>query len=166
MQSTRSSFETLINLQFAQHIFEKQSKISGFIKIRPVGAELFHVDRQTDVQTGITKLIGAFRSFTYAPNNQSGTLKILIPTTLIRQLLVKTKYLATRLCLPGWFLRTCIHTCLSTFRILSKIKRQIRFKIQNAAQLILGIGTNPLSSQHSQAPAVTGRHIVRFRYNE
>ena len=48
MQSTRSSFETLINLQFPQHIFEKQSLISGFIKIRPVGAELFHVDRQTD----------------------------------------------------------------------------------------------------------------------
>jgi hypothetical protein len=36
--------------------------ISSFIKIRPVGAELFQVDRQKDV-----KLIVAFRSFVNAP---------------------------------------------------------------------------------------------------
>ena len=35
------------------------------MKIRPVGAELFHVDRRTD----ITKLIAAFRNFSNAPNN-------------------------------------------------------------------------------------------------
>jgi hypothetical protein len=34
-----------------------------FIKIRPVGAELFHSDRQTDM----TKLIVAFRNFANAP---------------------------------------------------------------------------------------------------
>jgi len=35
------------------------------MKIRPVGAELFHVDRQTDMM----KLIDAFRNFAQAPKN-------------------------------------------------------------------------------------------------
>jgi hypothetical protein len=39
------------------------------MKIRPVGAELFHVDGQTDGQTDMTKLIVAFRKFTNAPKN-------------------------------------------------------------------------------------------------
>jgi len=34
------------------------------MKTRPLGAELFHVDRQTDM----TKLIGAFRNSLRAPN--------------------------------------------------------------------------------------------------
>jgi len=37
--------------------FSKYTQISNFIKIRPVGAELFHADRRTDV----TKLIVSFR---------------------------------------------------------------------------------------------------------
>jgi len=47
------------------------------MKIRPVGAELFRVDRQTDGQTGMTKLIVAFRKFANAPKNQ-GVLDLLI----------------------------------------------------------------------------------------
>ena len=39
--------------------------MSNFMKIRPVGAELFHADRQTDM----TKLIVAFRNFAKAPKN-------------------------------------------------------------------------------------------------
>ena len=35
------------------------------MKIRPVGTELFHAERQTDM----TELIVAFRNFTNAPNN-------------------------------------------------------------------------------------------------
>jgi hypothetical protein len=35
------------------------------MKIRPVGAELFHLDGQTDM----TKLIVAFRNFANAPKN-------------------------------------------------------------------------------------------------
>jgi len=38
------------------------------MKIRPVGAELFHVDIRTDGQTDMTKLILAFRKFPNAPN--------------------------------------------------------------------------------------------------
>jgi hypothetical protein len=41
-----------------RQIFEKYS-ILNFIKIRFVGADLFHADGQTDV----TKLIDAFRKF-------------------------------------------------------------------------------------------------------
>jgi hypothetical protein len=44
---------------------EDPSKISNFMKIRAVGAELFHADRRTDV----TKVIVAFRNFENAPEN-------------------------------------------------------------------------------------------------
>ena len=40
------------------------------MKIRPVGAVMFHADEQTDIQTDITKLIVAhFRNFENAPKN-------------------------------------------------------------------------------------------------
>ena len=38
------------------------------MKIRPVGAELFHAGARTDGQTDIKKLIVAFRNFANAPN--------------------------------------------------------------------------------------------------
>jgi hypothetical protein len=38
------------------------------MKIRPVGTELFHVDKEKD-----TKLIVVFRNVVNAPNKQSGT---------------------------------------------------------------------------------------------
>ena len=41
----------------------KNTQIPNFIKIRPVGAELFHADGQTDK----TKLIVAFRNFANEP---------------------------------------------------------------------------------------------------
>jgi hypothetical protein len=53
----------LMKLGFSRQIFEK-SQTSGFIKIRPMEAELF---MQTDGQTVVTKLIIAFRNFAYAP---------------------------------------------------------------------------------------------------
>jgi hypothetical protein len=37
------------------------------MKIRPVGAELFHVDWWTDRQADMTKKIGAFRNFANVP---------------------------------------------------------------------------------------------------
>ena len=40
--------------------FSKNTQISNFMQIRPMGAELFHVDRQTE-------LINAFRNFANAP---------------------------------------------------------------------------------------------------
>ena len=56
-----------MKLEFSRHIFEKKLQISNFVKIRPVGVELFHVDRRTDM----TKLIVAFRNFANAPKNCS-----------------------------------------------------------------------------------------------
>ena len=45
--------------------------MSSLTKIRPVGAELFHTngdtEEETDRQTDMTKLIVAFRNFTNAP---------------------------------------------------------------------------------------------------
>jgi hypothetical protein len=48
-------------------MFSKNTQISNFMKIRPVGAELFHVDRQRDGRPDTTKLIIAFRNFAIAP---------------------------------------------------------------------------------------------------
>jgi len=39
------------------------------MKIRPVGAELFHADGWTDRQTEMTKLIVTFYSFANAPKS-------------------------------------------------------------------------------------------------
>jgi hypothetical protein len=51
-------------LNFLERL-SKNTQLSSFMKIRPVGAELFHADGQTDRQT-MTKLTDAFRSFFYA----------------------------------------------------------------------------------------------------
>jgi hypothetical protein len=40
------------------------------MKIRPVGAELFHADGQTDRRTDMTKLMVAFRNFANAPTKK------------------------------------------------------------------------------------------------
>jgi len=46
--------------------FFKNPEISNLMKIRPVGAELFHADGRTDM----TKLIVAFRYFVEAPKKR------------------------------------------------------------------------------------------------
>ena len=53
-----------MKLEFSQKIFEKYPK-SNFMKIRRVGAELYHADRQTDRRINM-KLIVAFRNFAKA----------------------------------------------------------------------------------------------------
>jgi hypothetical protein len=45
--------------------FSKNTQMSNFMKIRPVGAELFHADGRTDMK----KLIVVFRNFANAPKN-------------------------------------------------------------------------------------------------
>ena len=46
--------------------FWKSTQMSNFMKIRPVEAEFFHADGQTDM----TKLIVAFRNSAKAPKNR------------------------------------------------------------------------------------------------
>jgi hypothetical protein len=48
------------------------------MKIRPVGAELFHADRRKDKQTYMTKLIDDFRNFANAPKNYSCVTRFII----------------------------------------------------------------------------------------
>jgi hypothetical protein len=46
MQSTRYSCQILIKFEFSRWIFEKKNiQLLNFMKIHPVGAELFHADR-------------------------------------------------------------------------------------------------------------------------
>ena len=40
-----------MKIEFSEQIFQKIAKISNFMKICPVGAELFRADGQTDRQT-------------------------------------------------------------------------------------------------------------------
>ena len=62
MQSARYSCQILVDLP---NIFSKNFQISNFMKIRPIGAELFHAGVKTDT----TKLAITFRSFANAPKN-------------------------------------------------------------------------------------------------
>jgi hypothetical protein len=59
-----------MQVEFCREIFEKKNSNIKFMKIRPVGSELFHGDGRTDV----AKLIVAFRNFVFAPKkrNESG----------------------------------------------------------------------------------------------
>ena len=54
---------------FFDRFSKKYPQISNVIKIRPLGAELFHEDGRTDGQTDMTKQIVAFGSFAKAPQN-------------------------------------------------------------------------------------------------
>jgi hypothetical protein len=52
-----------MKLEFSRQ-FSKNAQVSSFIKIRPVGAEVFHAEGRTDMK----KLIVAFRNFGNTPN--------------------------------------------------------------------------------------------------
>jgi hypothetical protein len=49
MYSTRYSRHILMKLEFF-HTIAENTQISNFVKIRPVGVELFHADRRTGGQ--------------------------------------------------------------------------------------------------------------------
>jgi len=58
--------------------FSKNTQISDFMKIHPVGAELFHMYRQT----GMLMLLVAFRNFANAPKILLHLIKVSSPTLL------------------------------------------------------------------------------------
>jgi len=59
-----------MKLEFCQR-FSKNNRVSNFMKIRPVGAELFHAGGRKDVRTDMAKLLVAFRSFVNSLKNPS-----------------------------------------------------------------------------------------------
>ena len=59
MEIIRYSGRILIKIEFSRQILEKNLQISNLMKIRQVGAELFHADGQTDM----TKLTDAVLNF-------------------------------------------------------------------------------------------------------
>jgi len=63
-----------MKLVFPPDRFSKNPQILNLIKMCPLGAEVFHADRRTD----LAKLILAFYNFT----NASKTAKLFIPTHL------------------------------------------------------------------------------------
>jgi hypothetical protein len=48
--------------------FSKNAQISTFMKVRLVGSEMFHVDRERDRRADMTKLRVDFRNFANASN--------------------------------------------------------------------------------------------------
>ena len=68
MYSTLYPCHILMTLVFLYRL-SKNFGISHFMKILPVGAELFYADRQT----GMTKLTVAFRYFENAPKKAVGS---------------------------------------------------------------------------------------------
>ena len=61
-------YQSLYNLNIIDK-FSKNNQISNLIKIRPVGAELFHEEGRTDGSTDMTKLIVALHHFANPSNN-------------------------------------------------------------------------------------------------
>jgi hypothetical protein len=55
----RYSCKVLMNLKISRQIIDPPPQISNVMEIRPVRAEVFHTDRQTEMK----KLIGAFLNF-------------------------------------------------------------------------------------------------------
>jgi hypothetical protein len=76
--------------------FSKISKKSDFMKIRPVGAELLHVNGQTDM----TKIIVAFRNFVNVPKTVSMKNPILLLLLLLHILEQKYTYTNTSTYIP------------------------------------------------------------------
>jgi hypothetical protein len=64
--------------EFSPRSFEKYSNIS-FMKIHPLGAKLFHVDKQD-----MTKLIIGFCNFVNAPRNELKNTTHFLATTYVR----------------------------------------------------------------------------------
>jgi len=60
-----------INWVFVADLKKKHLWVSNFMKIRPVGAELFVAGGRTDGQTDMIKLTAAFRNFAKAPRSFS-----------------------------------------------------------------------------------------------
>ena len=64
------------------------------MNILRVGAELFHADRRTE--TGMTKLIVAFRNFSNAPKGLRNAISQVGELLAISEILIKKKKRATR----------------------------------------------------------------------
>jgi hypothetical protein len=71
MLSAPYSCPILVKLVICWTVFRKSTQVPNFMKIHPVGSELFHEDKWTDGQTDITKLILAYQNFANAHKNKN-----------------------------------------------------------------------------------------------
>ena len=110
VQSTLYIRQILIKLEFYRQIFEKKNtQIQNFTKIRPVRAEVFKADRQTDGRTGrrtgrrtvMSNLIVALRNFANVPKTERS-----IPFFKLQALILQIPGTAEVTEYSGWCLFT------------------------------------------------------------
>ena len=98
--------------ELPQQIFEKYWLIKFQKKTCPVGAELFHVDGQTDGETDMRKLIVAFRKFSKDPKKRNSNMLIVLLFCFLHQ---TRKIALTRSpCLPCLCLAACLSVPVKT----------------------------------------------------
>jgi len=68
---------------FNETSISKNTQISNFMDILPLGAELLRAEKRTDRQTDMTKLIVPFRSFVNAPNKTGTALHRAAPSVAV-----------------------------------------------------------------------------------
>ena len=103
-------------------LLKKNMQVSNFVKIRPMGVELFHVGIQTDM----TKLIVAFHNFAYMPISECVNTScakstcvyitdqilifvfILLPCNVITILVGFNKYLIFVVCSDSTIICSCL----------------------------------------------------------
>jgi hypothetical protein len=68
-----------VKLEFLNSL-SKNTEISNSVKIRPVEADLFRAEEQTDGQADMINLVVAFRSFVNAANRNEHVLVVPVPT--------------------------------------------------------------------------------------
>jgi hypothetical protein len=83
----RYSCQILMKLEFLD-ILSEIIHVPNFMKMRPMGAELFHTDIRTDGLTDI-KLMTVLRHFTNAPKNFALTLTLQTITKMMTDALIK-----------------------------------------------------------------------------
>ena len=73
----------LLKLDVYRHIIEN-TQISNFVKILPVGAELYHAERREDRQTDMTRLIVVFHNYANTYKKESLLVYLLCALTQLQ----------------------------------------------------------------------------------
>jgi hypothetical protein len=94
--------------------------MQGFMRICPVGAEMFHAHRRTDRQTGTTKLIVAFRNYVNAPKNtlEEDNVQLTIWLNVVNKIENFKSCTSTTIHVVRFFLKNCYISLQAVFFVV------------------------------------------------